>query len=421
MMGLSQRRLAVRVREVSSVWDQIAENHSSGARALYDPVSPVRALCLAAQRLALLFPVGLIAAACPGDIAQLESAHHNLEVVDILDSPSICRDCIALLEPTRLGDTVGPGALTTSTSVVIDSRGNYWVGQDYGEIKIFGRGGAYIRSVGRAGEGPMEFRSPRPLHVGDRGEVYVFDSPQRRVSVLSAAFELVSDYRLPGLVRSAALISSDRYVVNMWLPAEGHLGMPLHILRKSEIVESFGVIRERTEGLLTPFKGDRVVTGGSSGQIIAARRHDFLIEVWSAQAELLATYERAGFNDVEVVPGPFSESNPMPNHILGLRQRRGGRLWILWARVRDEWMDAFSERVRPDGSIGLVLTGELTDAYGTTLEILDLNTGKIIARRDYDGILSAFVGDSAVLEHRELDSGVPQLVVWTTRTRREIR
>lgn len=66
-----------------------------------------------------------------------------------------------------------------------DGAGNLYV-LDNGNarIQVFGKDGAFVRSLGAEGEGPGEFQIPGMLAVSASGDVAVFDMGQGRISVL---------------------------------------------------------------------------------------------------------------------------------------------------------------------------------------------------------------------------------------------
>ena len=66
----------------------------------------------------------------------------------------------------RIGSVAGPGFISGQAGldqVVRDGSGNFWIG-DGGYMNLYGPGGEFIRTVGREGEGPMEFQWAYPFH-----------------------------------------------------------------------------------------------------------------------------------------------------------------------------------------------------------------------------------------------------------------
>ncbi len=62
------------------------------------------------------------------------------------------------------------------SDVVVDSSNSIYVLDSYSHaVRVFGRDGQYIASVGAAGRGPGEFVEPRRLAMGQDGALYVLD------------------------------------------------------------------------------------------------------------------------------------------------------------------------------------------------------------------------------------------------------
>jgi 6-bladed beta-propeller len=69
----------------------------------------------------------------------------------------------------------------------VDSKGNiYVIDLKENNIRVFDKNGAYIRTVGRSGQGPAEFTEPGNVHVTDAGEIMVTDGGSQCVKVFSS-------------------------------------------------------------------------------------------------------------------------------------------------------------------------------------------------------------------------------------------
>ena len=118
----------------------------------------------------------------------------------ILNSADVCDDCLELEHVVRIGSVAGPGFISgQADQVVRDGSGNFWIG-DGGYMNVYGPGGEFMRTVGREGEGPMEFQWAYPFHADAVGNMHVLDPRNLRVTIVSPAFALVDEQPLSGAV-----------------------------------------------------------------------------------------------------------------------------------------------------------------------------------------------------------------------------
>jgi hypothetical protein len=107
----------------------------------------------------------------------------------------------ATLAPEPTLDFGGPEAAGATQfanirGVRVDRRGNLLVADGAtNQLRIFAPDGAHVRSVGRAGEGPGEFRRIRLLGVLGGDRVALWDDATSLLTVVDATGELVSSVR----------------------------------------------------------------------------------------------------------------------------------------------------------------------------------------------------------------------------------
>lgn len=106
-----------------------------------------------------------------------------------------------LEEELRIGTQMGegPGAFGRIGALLADSGGRaYVLDTQAREVRVFGPDGAYLRTIGRAGEGPGEFKSPAAMGWGPGGVLRVVDLGNGRVSEFRTTGELEGEHPLPG-------------------------------------------------------------------------------------------------------------------------------------------------------------------------------------------------------------------------------
>ena len=107
-----------------------------------------------------------------------------------------------------------PQALTDPTYVLTDpSNGDIYVAESHtdvtdpslvGRISVFDKNGKFLRSFGKAGTGPGDFRTPHALAFDSKGRLIVADRHNHRIQILTKEGKFLSEYddfgRVSGLV-----------------------------------------------------------------------------------------------------------------------------------------------------------------------------------------------------------------------------
>lgn len=251
-----------------------------------------------------------------------------------------------LLQLGDEGPNPEPGSLipaTTLSRVVRDRRGRYWIGQDT-EIKVFSADGEYLRTVGRPGEGPMEFGMAHPFHLDASGYVHVFDYVNARIAVIGEGFERVRDLTMPGVgMEMAALEDGTRYVLAAWIGEADRIGLPLHILADGEFTESFGVASGMGLGV-DRYENERIVATHDHGswRVFAVNEWSYEVEAWGVNGQrtgkVVGPTLDDGLRDWE--ESSWTLDNPPWNRIRDIKVDSSDRLWVLvQIRQSSQWFD----------------------------------------------------------------------------------
>ncbi len=110
-----------------------------------------------------------------------------------------------------------PAALADPTAVITDpANGDVYVAESHmdvsdpnliARISVFDKNGKFLRSFGKAGTGPGEFRTPHALAFDSHGNLVVADRHNHRVQLMTKSGEFLREYtnfsRVSGLVVDA--------------------------------------------------------------------------------------------------------------------------------------------------------------------------------------------------------------------------
>src|SRR6202140_397919 len=112
-----------------------------------------------------------------------------------------------------------PEALTDPTDVVTDPKnGDVYVAESHtdvsdpnlvGRISVFDKKGKFLRTIGKVGTGPGEFRTPHALDLDSRGRLIVADRHNHRIQILTREGKLLSEYDDFGRVSGLAIDKND--------------------------------------------------------------------------------------------------------------------------------------------------------------------------------------------------------------------
>jgi DNA-binding beta-propeller fold protein YncE len=97
-----------------------------------------------------------------------------------------------------------PAALTEPTDLVTDpANGDVYVAESHtavteaglvGRISVFDRSGKFLRTIGRTGTAPGEFRTPHGVEFDSRGRLIVADRHNHRIQILTKEGTFVAEY-----------------------------------------------------------------------------------------------------------------------------------------------------------------------------------------------------------------------------------
>jgi sugar lactone lactonase YvrE len=112
-----------------------------------------------------------------------------------------------------------PDALTDPTDIVTDPRnGDVYIAESHtdvndpsliGRISVFDKNGKFLRTMGKAGSGPGEFRTPHAIEFDSRGQLVIADRHNHRIQVLTKDGKFVREYDDFGRTSGLAIDKND--------------------------------------------------------------------------------------------------------------------------------------------------------------------------------------------------------------------
>ena len=111
-----------------------------------------------------------------------------------------------------------PEALTEPTDVVTDANGDIYVAESHtsvedpnlvARISVFDKTGKFLRTIGKTGTGPGEFRTPHALEFDSQGRLIVADRHNHRIQILDKMGKFIAEYKEFGRVSGLAIDKND--------------------------------------------------------------------------------------------------------------------------------------------------------------------------------------------------------------------
>lgn len=306
-----------------------------------------------------------------------------------------CPACTITVRPlVTLGDDDGPGAFNgRPMSVNADARGRYWVFTELEPPSVFSPSGKFVQTVGRKGSGPGEFRGPNfGAVVGD--SMVVFDWVESRATVVGPDLRAARTLRLQGRVQQV--------LVHKWpgdLTISGSAsrepgGPVLHRATFADsmlrVVSSFGPAEDREfrvrpdiPPVVGPHPGSRFLT---------ADWGRYRVTLWTATGSRVTQVERkpswfAGEGS-RGIGGPTRPPEPV---ISAVTSDSTGLVWVFVSVPAPTWRDGWpTQSGRGEFAVRNI---DFSKIYRTTVEVIDLTRGRVVARKELDAyVLGALPG-----------------------------
>lgn len=324
-----------------------------------------------------------------------------------------CPSCAVRVERVAtLGDTAGAGLLTERAVIAMDEKGRLLLAHmgAPSRVNVYESDGTLLRTIGRAGGGPGEYR--RIWQIAPySGGLLIFDDRSKRSTRLTSEFEFVETRPAPETPLSVVVRSDGSGVMSAIVATPELIGFGLH---------EFDVngARVRSLGLSSlPFREDLralftrdVSPGIDSATYWSSHRSEYAFEkCWFGRSQCHLFIRAATWFPAPAVSSIAqrgSGDEPPAPSLWGVSQTSPRYVWTI-ARVPDpEWRSA----VDTEGAAHFRVL-DWNDYVDTVVECIDLTTNQVVASRRLDAAMQRFIAPGVTWYHREDAAGFVKIEV----------
>jgi hypothetical protein len=314
-----------------------------------------------------------------------------------------------------LGDESGPGYVGYPGSIVQRSDGVFALldAQDQDRVKFFDEEGRYLRSFGRRGEGPGEFRITNLIALLPGDSVEIYDLGNRRFTVISPDFALGRTSRAIDLLspRMVHLDDGTRIMNGALYTPEG-LGLPLHRVDvDGGVLGSFGAdppIRDLTaRGAVR-----RLLATSGSRTVWSAALPRYRLEEWTLDGERVRILEREvpWFRPHDGSNDRAADGTPLP-YLRAIHLDDNGWLWIVVWVPALQWEEGLREGDGIDGLPGPVVS-DFSKLFDSVVEVIDVEAGRVVRSQRFDIAFKGFIRDGLLFADHVPDPTTFQIGIW---------
>lgn len=404
----------------SSVGKCSPDVHSDCSRRTIVRVLHTKSLDL--MKIMLLLGLMLLAGACgeweggtkgTGSYSEERPAHQWLEVQpDLLATD--CGSCsIEFVEIARFGSISGDDAFDPFAVLHVHDDSLLLVAGDHlpGSIEVFNlRTRNRLRSIGRQGEGPGEFRRVVQMRSGRGGAILVRDVTNSRVTVVRPDGTVQGFFQVPPGVRDFVYLDSGSIMVAGALRTRESVGYATHLVRSDGTVHSFG--DQYSAGLGYNYAPFRTFARARDAEAVwVAHRITFRVERWSYDGHLLSAHElsRDWFDNKNKQYASVATHPPL-TQVAGIEER-SGHLWVTIHLAAPTWRPSEQILETPEGSALIAPESTHDLLFDTIIEVLHPETGHLVVSGRSKRKLTP-IGAGHYFSYEEHSQGYPIYTVW---------
>jgi hypothetical protein len=287
----------------------------------------------------------------------------------------LCARCNVELEAVTTLRPVAPTVdFVMRTRIAYSDGGNFYAGPlaISSLAAVFSGSGDLLRTVGKAGTGPGEFQRIEDLHVIGGDSLLVVDG-SAKAEVFDNALENVRMFRTLGLPMALRESLGGGFVVNIMMD-ERTSSSPLWVIdRAGERVTELQTQVDDVQGWI------RRIAVASDGRIWAISQN-YLVEAFQPDGSRLVHW-RGNF-------APLERYGKYHGYVKDI-SISGSYLLVLLSGRNQRWKPtATSDGSSPGGRPMMLSVEEAAQLHKYSLDVIDLNQQKLIAREDLPGMVA---------------------------------
>ena len=328
------------------------------------------------------------------------------------DRPS-CQQCRITIAPAVSLNMNGRNSKlsTPPISIVANSRGDILIarGED-GPPLVFDQNGMFLRSVGRTGSRPGQYKAASEITIGPRDTVFIMDRATGSVTVLDPRYELVrSAPGAPGSFSFTLSGDTTALIINASVPDPERFGNALHSLDlNGNYMKSFAA----PEGAMLPgamYPQMRWLTPRKNGgvwSITAMGRYE--IEHWSSDGRLMSRLVRQPpwFPSSQNPQRTFRVESPRSPINMSITEDSLGYLWIITLVADSRWQEGVRANQRNgEEHIPFVEILDFDRTNDSVVEIIDPRTGTLVASQRFEQMWYRFAAPNLISRFRRQPDG----------------
>ncbi len=335
-----------------------------------------------------------------------------------------CRDCeIAVSHLVTLGETSGEAYLDSPPGggILTDSGWVVVLLTEYATPAVFDTTGEFIKRLGAFGPGSKQFKAASSITRSERGFT-IIDSGNRRISFLSEELEVDSVFSLPfGGGSDHILLASGDLLISANINSASRAGLPYHFVALEHGIGRVARSFSTSDG---SYNGEAIELARLLSEAQEGGSRYWSAEIASYRIKLMSgdTVVRAFDRTPDWFPGPSSAvigspRNPPSPRLTDVRETPEGFLWVLGLAPDPDWeaaWEAVMPMIEDRIEIRMSEAPPIEDLWDTIVEVLDAETGELIARTRMDAVGIQFLADGLILATKR-DGTTPKADVWRMR------